>query len=138
MVWTKTAHLSTKGQGDTRDLTDLVTDAIRDASVTAGLATVSVIGSSAAITTIEFEPGAVADFNELLERLAPRHGEYAHHLRWGDDNGSSHLRAALVGPSVSIPIVNSTLRLGTWQQIVLVECDTRPRRREVVIQLMGE
>ena len=100
--------------------------------------TVFVVGSTAAVTTIEFEPGAVSDFNRLFEQLAPRRGEYRHHPRWGDDNGSSHVRAALLGPSLTIPFEDGTLTLGTWQQIMLIEFDTRPRAREVVIQIIGE
>ena len=100
--------------------------------------TVFVTGSTAALTTIEFEPGAVADFNRLFEQLAPRRGEYRHHLRWGDDNGSSHVRAALLGPSLTIPFVDGALTLGTWQQIMVIEFDTRVRRREIVVQMIGE
>jgi secondary thiamine-phosphate synthase enzyme len=128
----------TKGQGDAHDLTAVVANAVRDSGLAAGTATVFVVGSTAGITTIEFEPGAVADFNGLFERLAPRHDEYRHHLRWGDDNGSSHVRAALLGPSLTVPFDDGELALGTWQQIMLVEFDTRPRRREVVVQLVGD
>ena len=95
-----------------------------------------VVGSTAALTTIEFEPGAIADLNAVFEQLAPRQGEYRHHERWGDDNGSSHVRAALLGPSLTIPIVDGELTLGTWQQIMLLEFDTRPRAREIVIQII--
>ena len=91
-----------------------------------GLVTIFVVGSTAAVTTIEFEPGAVADFNGLFDRLAPRDADYRHHLRWGDDNGSSHVRAALLGPSVTMPVVDGDLVLGTWQQIMLLEFDTGP------------
>ena len=100
--------------------------------------TAFVVGSTAAITTIEFEAGAIADLNGLFERLAPRNGEYRHHLRWGDDNGSSHVRAALLGPSITIPFVEGTLTLGSWQQVMLLEFDTRARRRQVVVQVLGE
>jgi secondary thiamine-phosphate synthase enzyme len=130
--------VETKGQGDTRDLTALVASTIRESSLTDGLATVSVVGSTAGITTLEFEPGVVADLNALWEQLAPRDGDYRHHLRWGDDNGSSHVRAAILGPSISIPFDQARLRVGTWQQIVLVEFDTRARQREVIVQLIGE
>jgi secondary thiamine-phosphate synthase enzyme len=130
--------VETKGQGDTRDLTALVATTIRESSLTDGLATVSVVGSTAGITTLEFEPGVVADLNALWEQLAPRDGDYRHHLRWGDDNGSSHVRAAILGPSISIPFDEARLRVGTWQQIVLVEFDTRARQREVIVQLIGE
>jgi secondary thiamine-phosphate synthase enzyme len=138
MVITTTHSLRTSGQGDAHDVTPLVTGVIARSSLGDGLATVSVIGSTAGVTTIEFEPGAVADLAAVLECLAPRHADYEHHRRWGDDNGSSHVRAALIGPSVSIPFANRALLLGTWQQIVLVELDTRPRQRELVVQLIGE
>lgn len=138
MVATSSIEVKTRGQGDVRDLTAAVADAIRGSGLDAGLATVFVAGSTAAVTTMEFEPGAVKDLGALFERLAPRDAPYQHHLTWGDDNGSSHARASLVGPSVSIPFEDGKLLLGTWQQIVLLEFDTRPRSREVVIQLLGE
>ena len=115
-----------------------MTKAILSSNLNAGVATVFVVGSTAGITTIEFESGVVHDVDRALEQLAPRDGTYRHHLRWGDDNGSSHVRAALIGPSVDIPFVDRRLMLGTWQQIVLLELDTQPRRRQVVIQLVGE
>jgi secondary thiamine-phosphate synthase enzyme len=137
-VITRTHTIRTSGQGDAHDVTPLVVDQLAGSSLADGLATVSVVGSTAAVTTIEFEPGAIADLNALLERLAPRKGDYRHHLQWGDDNGSSHVRAALLGPSVTIPFADGRLVLGTWQQIMLLELDTRGRRREVVVQLIGE
>ena len=97
MVVTKIHQINTKGQGDTRDVTPLVVETIATSAMTAGLATVAVVGSTAGVTTIEFEPGAVADLNAVWESLAPRKGEYQHHLRWRDDNGSSHVRAAMLG-----------------------------------------
>ena len=127
-----------QGQGDVRDLTAIVARALHASTLKSGLATVAVIGSTAGVTTIEFEPGAVADLNRVWEQLAPRDGRYEHHLRWGDDNGSSHVRAAVVGPSLTVPFVDGAIVLGTWQQIVLLECDTRPRRREIVVQMIGE
>jgi secondary thiamine-phosphate synthase enzyme len=138
LVKTDKHECATRGQGDAKDLTGVVAAAVTRSGLRTGVATVFVIGSTAAITTIELEPGAVADLNAVFEALAPRGGEYQHHLRWGDDNGSSHVRAALLGPSISIPFVDGTLTLGTWQQIMLLECDTRARRREVVIQMVGE
>ncbi|MCK5375879.1 MAG: secondary thiamine-phosphate synthase enzyme YjbQ, partial [Acidobacteria bacterium] len=104
---------------------------------TRGQVTVFVPGSTAAVTTIEFEPGALRDLNEALERLAPSDGSYHHDLRWGDGNGFSHLRAALLGPSLSIPVATGGCVIGTWQQIVLVECDLRPRSRRVVLSFVG-
>jgi secondary thiamine-phosphate synthase enzyme len=130
-------QMHTSGQGDVQDVTALVTRALHASALKSGLATVAVIGSTAGITTIEFEPGAVADLNRVWDRLAPRHGTYEHHLRWGDDNGSSHVRAAMLGPSVSIPFEAGRLLVGTWQQIVLIEFDTRSRSREVAVQLLG-
>jgi secondary thiamine-phosphate synthase enzyme len=130
-------HVETRGQGDVRDLTALVASALHASALDSGLATIAVIGSTAGITTIEFEPGAVADLNKVWEQLAPRDGQYEHHLRWGDDNGSSHVRAAMLGPAISIPFDRRRLLVGTWQQVVLVEFDTRPRAREIAIQLIG-
>ncbi len=138
MINTVRFSITTTGQGDMRDITQEVTTAVESTEFGDGLATVSVVGSTAAVTTIEFEPGAVADFDRLLERLAPRDAQYAHHERWGDDNGSSHVRAALLGSSVTLPFSAGQLMLGTWQQVVVVECDTRSRDREIIVQLMGE
>lgn len=137
MVVTTRHHVETTGQGDVRDLTELAKETIAKSSMSSGLVTVAVVGSTAGVTTIEFEPGAVADLNAVWESLAPRDGEYQHHLRWGDDNGSSHVRAAMLGPSVAIPFDDRRLCVGTWQQIVLIEFDTRPRRREVIVQLIA-
>ncbi len=138
MVVTVQHRLETSGQGDAHDLTPALTAALADAGLVEGIATVAVVGSTAAITTLEFESGVIHDLDEVCERVAPRAGDYAHHLRWGDDNGSSHVRAALLGPSVTIPFTDRSLTLGTWQQVTLVEFDTGPRQREVVIQLMGD
>jgi secondary thiamine-phosphate synthase enzyme len=138
MVSIHKREIATRGQGDAHDLTDAVAAAVADSKMAAGLATVFVVGSTAAITTIEFEPGAVADLNRVFEQLAPRQAEYRHHLRWGDDNGSSHVRAALLGPSLTVPFASGALTLGTWQQIMLLEFDTRPRKREIVVQIVGE
>lgn len=137
MVETTRHHVETTGQGDVHDVTSLVSHVLGRSSIKSGLATIAVVGSTAGITTIEFEPGAVADLNHVWERLAPRDGEYRHHLRWGDDNGSSHVRAAMLGPSISIPFDDGRLCVGTWQQIVLIEFDTRPRSRQVIVQLLG-
>jgi secondary thiamine-phosphate synthase enzyme len=131
-------EVSTKGQNEAHDLTTVVTDSVKASGLQSGVATVFVVGSTAGVTTIEFEPGAIADLNQVFERLAPRRGEYRHHLRWGDDNGSSHVRSSLLGPSLAVPFIDRALALGTWQQIMLLEFDTRPRKREIVIQVMGE
>lgn len=138
MVRTHRVEIGTRGQGDTHDVTSVVADAVSRSGLRDGIVTVFIVGSTAGVTTIEFEPGAVADLNRLFETLAPREADYEHHLRWGDDNGSSHVRAALLGPSATVPFTSQSLALGTWQQLVLVEFDTRPRRRQVVIQMIGE
>jgi secondary thiamine-phosphate synthase enzyme len=138
MVHTDRRTIGTRGQGDAHDVTRVVSDVIDGSGITAGIVNVSVTGSTAGVTTIEFEPGAIADLNRVFENLAPRGGEYQHHLRWGDDNGSSHVRAALLGPSLTLPVVKGEVVLGTWQQIMLLEFDTRPRKREIVIQVVGE
>jgi secondary thiamine-phosphate synthase enzyme len=138
MVATQNFQISTKGQGDVRDVTRQVADAVSRSGMRSGIVTVFVVGSTAGMTTIEFEAGAIDDLNAVFEQLAPREGEYRHHLRWGDDNGSSHVRAAIAGPSLTVPFVDGAMVLGTWQQIVLLEFDTRARSREVVVQIIGQ
>ena len=138
MISTHVHPISTSGQGDAHDITSAVARSVAQSRITSGIVTVFVVGSTAGITTIEFEPGAVHDLNDVFETLAPRDGEYRHHLRWGDDNGSSHARAALLGPSITVPLKDGKLLLGTWQQIALFEFDTRPRQRDIVVQVVGE
>jgi secondary thiamine-phosphate synthase enzyme len=138
MVATHSHEVSTTGQGDAHDVTAAVAAAVAQSGMRAGIVTVFVVGSTAAITTIEFEPGAVHDLNAVFEELAPRAASYRHHLRWGDDNGSSHVRSAMLGPSLTVPFKDGELLLGTWQQIALFEFDTRPRRRQVVVQVIGD
>ena len=138
MVHTTRRRIATKGQGDAHDVTALVSESVTQSGIANGIVTVAVVGSTAGVTTIEFEPGAVRDLDRLLERLAPRGAEYRHHLRWGDDNGSSHVRGALIGPSVTVPVIAREPALGPWQQIALLEFDTRPREREVIVQVVGE
>lgn len=130
--------LKTKGAGDLINITDKVSDAIADSGIRKGQAAVFVVGSTAAITTFEYEPGMIKDMRELCERLIPSDKHYNHDETWGDANGFSHLRAALFGPSLVIPIDNKKAVLGTWQQVVLAEFDNRPRDREIVVQIMGE
>jgi secondary thiamine-phosphate synthase enzyme len=137
-VHTETLQFPTRGDGDTRDITRDVAAVVAASGMGDGIASLFVIGSTAGLTTIEFEPGAVADFDTVFERIAPRGAEYRHHLRWHDDNGHSHVRAALLGPSLVVPFSHGTLMLGTWQQIILVDFDTRPRTREVIARLIGE
>lgn len=137
MASTYRRQLETRGMGHVLDLTPEVASIVRGGGLDEGLATVFVIGSTAAVTTIELEPGLVHDLTAAFERLYPRDIDYRHHERWGDDNGHSHVRAAMLGPSLVVPFVTKTLCLGTWQQIVLVDFDTRPRTREYVVQLGG-
>jgi len=137
-VHTATLSLSTRGETDVIDITGEVKDAIRKSPIAAGTATVFVPGSTAGLTTIEYESGAVGDFRAAIERIAPRDIHYDHDARWGDGNGFSHVRAALLGASISVPFISKKPLLGTWQQIVFVDFDNRPRTREIVIQLVGD
>lgn len=137
MVVTKQIRVDTRGPNDMIDLTRCLADAVGESGLAAGVAVMFVIGSTAALTTIEFEPGLEQDMAAAMERFAPEGAFYHHEARWGDDNGHSHIRASTIGPSLSIPIVGGRPTLGTWQQVVLLEFDTRPRERTVVVQLMG-
>jgi secondary thiamine-phosphate synthase enzyme len=136
-VHTSTISVSSKGFTDVHDLTDGVRRAVSASRAKDGVVTVFVPGSTAGVTTIEFESGAVEDLKDAIDRIAPRDIHYAHNTRWGDGNGFAHVRAALMGPSVSVPFSGGELRLGTWQQIVLVDFDNRPRTREVIVQVAG-
>jgi secondary thiamine-phosphate synthase enzyme len=130
--------IHTKGCNDCLDITDDVRAAVTRSKIQQGLATVFVTGSTAGVTTIEHEPGLVKDLKEAVRRLFPEDLRYAHHEAAGDDNGFSHLRAAFIGPSLSVPVVDRKLQLGTWQQIVLIDFDTRPRERPYLIHVIGE
>jgi len=138
MVITGELNLRTQGNGDTLDMTAKVEKFILDSKLTNGIVTVFVNGSTAGVTTIEFEPGVVGDFNKLWERLAPKNITYDHNEKWGDGNGYAHVRASLLGASLTIPFIDRKMALGTWQQIILVDFDNRPRQRTVVVQVMGE
>ena len=137
-IYTKTFSQKTSGFCDIIDITAKVREHIEKEKIKQGTVTVFVSGSTAALTTIEFESGLVQDLKEFVEKLIPSDRRYHHDDRWGDDNGFSHLRAALFGPSLAIPIENGRPVLGTWQQIVLLDFDNRPRTREIMVQLMGE
>jgi secondary thiamine-phosphate synthase enzyme len=138
-VETRSFEVSSEGEGEVLDITRHVREAVAGSGLSDGVATIFVVGSTAAITTMEFEPGLVKDFPAMLERAAPRKGvEYDHQRRWHDGNGHSHVKASLVGSSLSVPFVKGDLALGEWQQIVLVEFDVRPRTRKVVVQLIGQ
>jgi secondary thiamine-phosphate synthase enzyme len=138
-VHTALLRLQTEGELAVVDLSPGLESALRSADVSDGVVTVFVTGSTAAITTMEYEPGGVQDLQEALERLVPRRrpegGDYEHNTRNHDDNAHSHLRASLIGPSLSIPLVRGRLALGTWQQVVLIELDDRPRERSVHVQI---
>ena len=129
---------TTQGHCDIIDITAKVQNELERRKIQRGLATLFVSGSTASLTTIEYESGVLQDLKELLEKLIPSNRKYRHDDRWGDDNGFSHLRASLLGPSLQVPIADGKLMLGTWQQIVLLDFDNRPRTREIVVQIMGE
>jgi secondary thiamine-phosphate synthase enzyme len=136
-VHTGLLKLETEGEGQIVDLTQGVLAVVRQSGVEHGVVSVFVTGSTAAVTTMEYEPGGVQDLQETLERLVPRARDYAHNVMNGDDNAHAHLRASLVGASETIPLVGGRLVLGTWQQVVLIDFDTRPRRREVHVQVLS-
>jgi len=137
-IVSKTIRISTKGNCDMTNITPEIAREINNSNITSGIATIFVTGSTAGITTIEFEEGLISDFKEMWERNVPQNITYQHDRRWGDGNGYSHVRASLQGPSLVIPFTNKKLALGTWQQIIIVDFDNRPRTREIVLQLLGE
>jgi secondary thiamine-phosphate synthase enzyme len=130
-------ELQTTADTDVIDLMRDISDFIAGSGIQEGLLVVFVPGSTAGVTTIEYESGAIADFKRAVERLAPRDEHYEHNLRWGDGNGYSHIRAALLGPSLTVPVHEGQLELGNWQQIVLCDFDNRPRRRRVLLRLLS-
>jgi secondary thiamine-phosphate synthase enzyme len=131
-------NINTKGNPDFIDITDKVSTILVDSKIKDGSLTVFVVGSTAAITTLEYEPGLIKDAQELYDKLIPVNKRYHHDETWGDANGYSHLRAQLTGPSLTIPFENGKLALGTWQQVVLAEFDNRPRKRQIIVQIIGE
>jgi secondary thiamine-phosphate synthase enzyme len=135
-VHTGQLRFDTAGEGAIVDLTEGVRSVVESAGIASGLASVFVPGATAAVTTMEYEPGGIQDLQRALERLVPREGHYEHNRLNGDTNAHAHLRAALVGPSVSVPVRDGRLELGTWQQIVLLDFDDRPRRRAVVVHVL--
>ena len=138
MIITKEINLKTSGDGDIVDITLQVRKILLDSTISHGTVTIFVNGSTAGVTTIEYEPGLVNDFHQLWERITPKNIPYEHNERWGDGNGFSHVRASLLGASLTVPFTDRNMVLGTWQQIVLVDFDNRPRQRTVVVQVMGE
>ena len=137
-VETGAIQTRTRGDGDTIDLTPELAELVRESDIANGIATVFIGGSTAGITTIEYESGVIEDLDEVLETVAPRGRDWRHHRRWGDHNGYSHIRSALIGPSLTVPFVDGELALGTWQQVVLIDFDERGRNRTVLVQMLGE
>jgi len=138
MVITKKISLQTRGECDIVDITPQVEQQIAETEINSGIVTVFVAGSTAGVTTIEYESGVLADLQAMWERIVPKNIPYRHDSRWGDGNGFSHVRASLLGASLVVPFNSQRLILGTWQQLVLVDFDNRPRQRQIVLQIMGE
>jgi len=130
--------LKTSARDEVIDVTEKVREIVSKSNIREGLACVFVVGSTAAVTTVEHEPGLVTDMRDAMDRLYPKSIDYEHHQRWGDGNGHSHIRASFVGPSLTVPIVDGDLVLGTWQQIVFLEFDNKPRTREITVQIVGD
>jgi secondary thiamine-phosphate synthase enzyme len=137
-VQTASLQISTRGDGEIQDITPGVAELIRQTDIENGIVTVFCPSATSALTTIEYESGCVADFQRLFDEIVPPNKTYQHNLRWQDGNGHSHIRAALLGPSLTIPFVSQRLTLGTWQQIIYVDFDNRSRQRDLVVQIMGE
>ena len=137
-IVTKNIQIKSRGEDDVIDITKPTLKAIKESNLKNGIVTIFISGSTAAITTIEYEPGLRNDFPKMLNRIIPRDIEYEHDKTWNDGNGHSHVRASLVGPSLTIPFKDGTLMLGIWQQVVLLEMDTRQRERQLVLQIIGE
>ena len=138
MVHGKQIEISSKGFSDILEITSAVSEVVRESGIRYGMVNVSVIGSTASVSTTEYEPALVEDIREQLERLIPHTLASRHSATWGDDNGFSHIRATLMGPSTTLPVADGAVVLGTWQQIVVIDHDNRPRRRKIQVQVMGE
>jgi secondary thiamine-phosphate synthase enzyme len=137
-VFNSSITLQTQGKTEIIDISEQVRQSVTDSGIQSGTVTIFVVGSTAGLTTIEYEPGLIADFQALWERIAPETIPYHHNKRWGDGNGFSHVRSSLLGASLTIPFIAKNLCLGTWQQIVLVDFDNRSRSRQIVLQIIGE
>lgn len=137
-VYQEEIVVKSRGETDIIDISGRVGEVVSRSGIRTGTAHVFVVGSTAAITTIEYEPGLKEDLPAALERIAPKNAEYRHHLRWGDYNGHSHVRASILGPSLTVPVKDGEPVLGTWQQVILVELDVRPRTRRIVVTVTGE
>jgi secondary thiamine-phosphate synthase enzyme len=138
MVFGEQFSISSKGRSDIIDITDDVERIVSKSSIKNGLVNVFVVGSTASVSTIEYEPALVKDVRDMLERIVPSDVESRHSQTWGDDNGFSHMRATLMGPGITAPVSGGRIVLGTWQQIVVIDHDNRGRRREIFVQVMGE
>jgi secondary thiamine-phosphate synthase enzyme len=138
MVKTEYIDVSMKGYTDIRDITPDLKRILDKCQIKDGIITVFVPGSTGGLTTMEYEPGLLKDLPEVLEKIAPQKASYHHHATWSDDNGAAHIRSALIGPSITIPFKGGNMALGTWQQVVFLDFDTRPRNRRLVIQILGE
>jgi secondary thiamine-phosphate synthase enzyme len=136
-VFQRSLHLSTKGRCDVVDISARVERIVEESAIETGIVNVAGVGSTVGITTLEFESGCVADLQRALEAIAPSNTDYAHNARWGDENGYSHLRSALVGTAKSFPVVHGKVGTGTWQQIVLCDFDDRPRERQIIVTVAG-
>ena len=137
-VKTSSLRLSTRGNADIHNITEQIERAVSESGLKDGTVTVFTASSTSGLTTIEYESGALNDLRRLFEEIVPSNREYAHNARWGDGNGHSHVRAALLGASLTVPFVNERLTLGTWQQIIFIDFDNRSRQRELILQVMGE
>jgi len=137
-VYQKSFRISTRGRCDMLDITPQVQRILAESKLKNGVVNVSGMGSTVAVTTIEYEPGALADLARALEKIAPTNSDYAHNARWGDDNGYAHLRSALMGTAKSYPLRDGALHLGTWQQLVLCDFDDRPRDRQIIVTVVGD
>ncbi len=138
-VSSQSFDIDTQGNNQVLNITEEIAACVARSSVATGIAVACVVGSTAGITTTEFEPGLVnRDLRAAFEGIAPENGPYLHEQTWHDDNGHSHIRASLLGPSLTVPVVDGALQLGTWQQVVLIDFDTRPRQRRIIVQIIGE
>lgn len=137
-VYYKEINIETNGEVDIIDITDDVQKIVSESKMKDGIACIFVPGSTGTLTTIEYEPGLMKDLPRTLQKIAPKGEHYDHHETWHDDNGHSHVRASLMGPSITVPMKDGRLIHGTWQQIVFVELDTSPRNRKIIVQLVGE
>lgn len=137
-ISTASIRINTRGNSEIIDITRQIADQIKNSTMDDGIVTIFISGSTAGITTIEYEGGLISDFREMWDRNIPQDISYQHNQKWGDGNGHSHIRASTLGASLVVPFTNKTMTLGTWQQIILVDFDNRPRTRDIVIQLIGE